>query len=126
MHLTQIFAFVLAVVGSASAICADGQIGIGAEQLSSIGSPGTGTAPGPISGFIWANKLRHDCIQQQRRPLRAAGYSNGASVQCNGGNPSAARTGDGTSWTCVGGGGQNLRIGAVWYPPRCGHAATAT
>jgi hypothetical protein len=34
MHFTQIFAFVLAVVSSASAICADGQIGIGAEQVS--------------------------------------------------------------------------------------------
>ncbi|KAJ7900661.1 hypothetical protein B0H14DRAFT_2671388, partial [Mycena olivaceomarginata] len=70
MHLTQIFAFVLAVVGSASAICADGQIGIGAEQLSSIGSPGTGTAPGPIFWFHMGQQLRHDCIQQQRRPLR--------------------------------------------------------
>ncbi|KAJ6525145.1 hypothetical protein B0H19DRAFT_1084994 [Mycena capillaripes] len=109
MQFTHFVAFVLAVVDSASAICADGQIGIGAEQLSSIGSPGTGSAPGPISGFIWANNCGTIASNNKDGPC-GGGYSNGASVQCNGGNPISARTGDGTSWTCVGGGGQNCGL----------------
>ncbi|KAJ7875764.1 hypothetical protein B0H14DRAFT_2568614 [Mycena olivaceomarginata] len=74
MYFTQIVAFVLAGVGSASAICADGQIGIGAEQLSGIGTPGA------FVGVIWANNCGEIASNIDNGPC-GGDYNNGASVQ---------------------------------------------
>jgi hypothetical protein len=152
MHFTQIVAFVPAVVGSASAICADGQISIGAEQVRarvalmapinkpSAVEPWVTLGPVPRRGQLLATSgpttaaLLHPTPETALAaaatimvpPCSATGASQTLILQVAGpvnvrlrGNPVSARTGDGTSWTCVGGGGQNcgetpFGVASVW------------
>ncbi|KAJ6496275.1 hypothetical protein C8R45DRAFT_926785 [Mycena sanguinolenta] len=121
MHFPQILVFVLAAVGSVSAICADGQIGIGAEQLSSIGSPGTGSNPASKTALAAGGTTMAPPSHAAGAPPRivVVSYALADGRDVRRGNPVSARTGDSTSWTCVGGGGQNcgeapFGVTSVW------------